>query len=343
MSKKNSSVKLKKSFKDIKILSKVFLNFKDKLNLLNKKNYLVAVSGGPDSLALAALTKAYIDYKKTNFHYVLVDHGIRKNSNKEAEKVKKLLKKNQINLKIILNKKKIIRNIQAEARNARYEILVNYCKKKKINTILTAHNLEDQVETFLIRLSRGSGLKGLSAMKPLSKINRQINLFRPLLDIKKKFLIKISKDNFGKYINDPSNQDVKYLRTKVRNLKKPLENSGIKYEQIFKSIQNLSYSKTTIEEYFQNIFSRLIKKHKKKIIINLKKYKELNNDVKIALINESIKKLKNNYYDLRSKKVNNLIINIEKKDFKKSTLGGCIFFKKDQNLCLIAEKPQNLT
>ena len=339
MSKKNSSVNLKKSFKGIKVLSKVFLNFKDKLNLLNKKNYLVAVSGGPDSLALAALTKAYINYKKTNFHYVLVDHGIRKDSNKEAEKVKKLLKKNQINLKIILNKKKIIRNIQAEARNVRYEILVNYCKKKKINTILTAHNLEDQVETFLIRLSRGSGLKGLSAMKPLSKINRQINLYRPLLDIKKKFLIKISKDNFGKYINDPSNQDIKYLRTKVRNLKKPLENSGIKYEQIFRSIQNLSYSKTTVEEYYQNIFNRLIKNHKKKIIINLKKYKELNNDVKIALINESIKKLKKNYYDLRSKKVNNLIINIEKKDFKKSTLGGCIFFKKDQNLCLMAEKP----
>jgi tRNA(Ile)-lysidine synthase len=339
MSKKNSSVNLKKSFKSIKVLSKIFLNFKDKLNLLNKKNYLVAVSGGPDSLALAALTKAYINYKKTNFHYVLVDHGIRKNSNKEAEKVKKLLKKNQINLKIILNKKKIIRNIQAEARNVRYEILVNYCKKKKINTILTAHNLEDQVETFLIRLSRGSGLKGLSAMKPLSKINQQINLFRPLLDIKKKFLIKICKDNFGKYINDPSNQDIKYLRTKVRNLKKPLENSGIKYEQIFRSIQNLSYSKTTVEEYYQNIFNRLIKNHKKKIIINLKKYKELNNDVKIALINESIKKLKNNYYDLRSKKVNNLIKNIEKKDFKKSTLGGCIFFKKDQNLCLMAEKP----
>ena len=58
----------------------------------------------------------------------------------------------------------------------------------------------------------------------------------------------------------------------------------------------------------------------------------------MALINKSIKKLKKNYYDLRSKKVNNLIKNIEKKDFKKSTLGGCIFFKKGENLCLKVEK-----
>ena len=69
-----------------------------------------------------------------------------------------------------------------------YQIIV----KNNIRTILTGHNLEDQVETFLIRLSRGS-LRGLSSMKPLTKIDRQITLYRPLLDIKKKFLTKILK------------------------------------------------------------------------------------------------------------------------------------------------------
>ena len=60
--------------------------------------------------------------------------------------------------------------------------------------------------------------------------------------------------------------------------------------------------------------------------------------LKIALINQSIKELKKNYYDVRSKKVENLIENLDKKNFKKSTLGGCIFFKKDANLCLKVEK-----
>ena len=85
-------------------------------------------------------------------------------------------------------------------------------------------------------------------MKSLSKINNQVSLFRPLLDTQKKFLIKISKTIFGKYVKDPSNKNQKYLRTKVRSLKKPLEKSGIKYEQIFKSIQNLSQSKITLDE-----------------------------------------------------------------------------------------------
>jgi tRNA(Ile)-lysidine synthase len=338
MSKKNSSVNLKNGFKNYKDLSDIFLNFKKKLNNQKKNKYVVAVSGGPDSLALVALTKAYNFFRKTSFYYVLIDHNIRKNSNHEAHKVKKLLKKENINLKIFLNKKKIIKNIQSEARIARYDILSSYCKKNRVKVLLTAHNLEDQVETFFIRLSRGSGLRGLAAMKPLSKLNNQVSLFRPLLDTKKKFLIKISKNIFGTYFKDPSNKSEKYLRTKVRNLKKPLENSGIKYEQIFKSIQNLSLSKMTLDGYFNKIFKELIKKSNKEILINFSKYKILSRDTKMALINESIKKLKKNYYDLRSKKVENLIINIEKKEFKKNSLGGCVFFKKGKNLCLKVEK-----
>ena len=338
MSRKNSSANLKNGFKNYKDLSAIFLNFKTKLDSLKKKKYLVAVSGGPDSLALVALTKAYAFCKKTKFYYLIVDHNIRKNSSQEAEKVKNLLKKEYINLKVLLNKKKITKNIQAEARNVRYDILKTFCKKNNIKVILTAHNLEDQVETFLIRLSRGSGLKGLSAMKSLSKINNQVILFRPLLDTQKRFLIRISKTIFGKYFKDPSNKNQKYLRTKVRNLKKPLEKSGIKYEKIFKSIQNLSQSKITLDGYFSSIFRELIKKSNSEILINLKKYKVLNKDIKIAVINRSIKQLKNNYYDLRSKKVENLINNLDKKDFKNSTLGGCVFFKKGEYLCLKAEK-----
>ena len=338
MSKKNSSVNLKNGFKNFEDLSNIFLNFKKKLDRLNKKSYAVAVSGGPDSLALVALTKAYSYTKKTKFRYVLVNHNIRQDSTKEATQVKNLLKKNKISLRVILNKKKITRNIQGLARNARYEILSNYCRKNKINTILTAHNLEDQVETFFIRLSRGSGLKGLSSMNILSKINNKIVLYRPLLDTKKEFLIKITKNVFGIYFKDPSNKNLKFLRTRVRNLKKPLEKSGIQYEQIIKSINNLALSKATLDGYVKKIFKGMIKKTKNEILLNLKKFNEFNNEIKIALISESIKRLKNNYYSPRSKKVENLIEKVGEKNFKKSTLGGCVFIIKKGNLCLKIEK-----
>ena len=132
MSKKNSSVNLKNGFKNSKDLSIIFDNFKNKLDSLNKKKYAVAVSGGPDSLALVALTKAYSLISNTKFYYLLVDHNIRKDSNREAKQVKNLLKKNDLNLSIFKNSKKIAKNIQAEARNARYSILANFCKKKKL-------------------------------------------------------------------------------------------------------------------------------------------------------------------------------------------------------------------
>ena len=175
-------------------------------------------------------------------------------------------------------------------------------------------------------------------MNITSKINNRVNVCRPLLDVKKKFLIKISKNIFGKYFKDASNKNFKYLRTKVRNLKRPLENSGIKYEKIIKSINNLASSKATLDSYFQKIFKDIIKKKKKEILLNLKKFKEFNKEIQIALISESIKKLKNNYYNPRSKKIENLIKNIEKTNFKKSTLGGCIFFIKKDYLCLKIEK-----
>ena len=86
------------------------------------------------------------------------------------------------------------------------------------------------------------------------------------------------------------------------------------------------------------VTGKLIKKKNREISINLKKYKRLNFEIKIALINYSIKQLKNNYYDLRSKKLENLIQNLSNSNFKKATLGGCIFFKKGENLCLKVEK-----
>ena len=338
MSKKNSSVNLKNNFKKFKDLSNIYQNFEKDLNKLRTKTFLVAVSGGPDSLALAALTKIYSSKNIKKFYYALINHNIRSNSLSEAKQVKILLKKFGIRLEVINNKKKITKNIQGEARKIRYDNLINFCKKKNIKTIITAHNLEDQVETFFIRLSRGSGLTGLSSMKTHTKINKDIYLFRPLLGTKKKYLIKISKIVFKKYFKDPSNLDKKYLRSKIRNLKHPLKKSGIEYDQIIRSIKNLAASKATIDEYVKKLLKEIVTKSGNELIIDLKKFKSINHDIKISIINYAIKKIKKNYYNPRSKKVINLIKNIESKNFKKSTLGGCVFSKKKDFLSLKIEK-----
>jgi len=332
MSKKNSNVILKEGFKNYEELSYIYSSFKKKLNLFKKKLFLIAVSGGPDSLALTALAKAYSYENKCKIYYVLVDHNLRKNSSDEAKSVKELLKKYQITLNILKNKKIITSNMQSEARKVRYNLLINFCKKKKIKTILTAHNLEDQVETFFIRLSRGSGLQGLSSMKQIYKIDDNINLIRPLLNFKKNQLIKISKITFGKYFKDPTNKNTKYLRTRIRNLKTSLETSGINYDKIFQSIKNLASSRDTLDYYFNKIYKDIIVKRNKKIFIDLKKFNNINQEMKVMVLKKTIKDFTNSYYAARSKKIINLINQIKAKKNAKFTLGGCIILREKKHI-----------
>ena len=187
MSKKDSSVLKLKDLSSNNKTSLIYSNFKSQLNASIKKNtFLVAVSGGPDSLALSSLSHAYSIEKKIKVFFVLVDHGIRSDASKEAQNVKNLLKKKGINLTILKNKKKINKNVQSQAREIRYQLLLNFCKKNKIKFIMTGHHRDDQIETFLIRLSRGSGIQGLSSMSKVSSLSKTTKLFRPLLDEKKK-------------------------------------------------------------------------------------------------------------------------------------------------------------
>jgi tRNA(Ile)-lysidine synthase len=338
MSKKNSNVILRDVFKNYEDLSKIYYTFSEKLNSYKKKSLLIAVSGGPDSLALTALTKAYSYEHKCKIYYVLINHNIRKNSSREALSVKKLLNRHQIRLNIIKNNTSINKNIQSQAREIRYGLLETFCKKKKIGTILTAHNLEDQVETFFIRLSRGSGLHGLSSMKQTSKINKSITLARPLLDLKKIQLINISKIIFGKYYKDPTNDNTKYLRTRIRKFKKTLEKSGIHYDQIFKSIKNLSSSRDTLDFYFNEIYKNAVSKKNNKLLIDLKKFSILNQEMKMRVLNKSLKEFTNSYYSPRAKKTTNLIKQIEMKKNTKFTLAGCFIFKQKKHIIIEKEK-----
>ena len=192
--------------------------------------------------------------------------------------------------------------MQSEARKVRYDLLTSFCKKKKIKVILTAHNFEDQVETFFIRLSRGSGLHGLSSMKEINTITKKIVLVRPLLETKKTQLKKIARLIFGKFYKDPTNTDRKYLRTRIRSLKNSLESSGLNYDRIFQSINNLASSRDTLDLFFNKIYLKIVNLSKKRVSINFKEYNKLNQEMKFRIMKRSIQDFTNSYYSTRSKK-----------------------------------------
>tara|TARA_B110000971_G_scaffold192362_1_gene204619 strand:- start:1487 stop:2518 length:1032 start_codon:yes stop_codon:yes gene_type:complete len=339
MSKKDLSVLKPKEFNLNSKTSLIYSNFKSYLEkFIKKEKFLIAVSGGSDSLALSALSKIYLNEKKNKFFFVLIDHGIRLNSSKEAKAVRSLLKKKKINLTILKNKQKIKKNIQSHARKVRYKLLLNFCNKHKIKFILTGHHRDDQIETFLIRLSRGSGVQGLSSMKKISSLNNKIRLIRPLLDEKKQDLIFLAKQYFGKIFKDPSNSNQKYLRTKIRSLIKKFEKSGIKQDGIISSINNLGVTRDTLNTYVCRVEKDCVTKKKKEVSISLKIFLLENNEIQLKILSNCIKIVAKSYYPPRAKKIINLLVKVKSDKKLKATLGGCIIQKIQNNLIIYKEQ-----
>ena len=304
----------------------------------NNNTFVVAVSGGSDSLALVSIIKNLMQENKYKFFFAIVDHNLRKNSAAEALGVKRLLSKYDINLTILKNKKKIDKNIQKNAREIRYNLLEKFCKKKKAKSLIVAHHQDDQVETFLMRLSRGSGVEGLSSMNEIATLKQGTSLIRPLLDFKKNELISITKHTFNKFFKDPSNTNRKFLRTNIRELKKNLEKKGIGFEKIVRSIKNIASTKEAINFYVEKSIKKYITFKGKLTILNLEKFRQEPKEIKFKIVNKIIKKTTNSYYPPKSKKVLNLIDGFQRNRIKKLTLGGCIFERKNRFLFVSKER-----
>ena len=208
---------------------------------------------------------------------------------------------------------------------------------------MTGHHRDDQIETFLIRLSRGSGVQGLSSMSKVSNLNNTTKLFRPLLDVKKKDLVSLAKYYFGKIFKDPSNTNQKYLRTRIRNLIKQFEKNGIKHDRIINSINNLASTRDTLNFYIQRVEKTCLIKKENIININLKKFLLENNEIQLKIFSNCIKKISKSYYPPRAKKVLNLLSGVRSNEKLKATLGGCVINKHKKTLIISKEELKKAT
>ena len=326
--------------KDNKV-KKVFEGYKNYLNkfIKNKVNIGVAISGGPDSLALAFLTKCFILINNNvDSKFFIVDHKLRKESSKEAKSIKLLLKKFDIECKILKwDGKKPKSNIQGIARNERYNLLKSACKRNSINILLIGHHIDDLYENFFIRLLRGSGLKGLSSFgEPIKEDN--FFILRPLIKFYKDDLTYISKLVFNFYIQDPSNQDFFYQRSRIRKLIFDLRKEGFDKKKLDLTIKNLKIANDGIDFYVEknvNENSKLIAD--KKIYILNKHFFKQSEEVIFRSISSILKKISNRYYPPRGKSISNLILKINSKKIKKVTLGGCFVEKVNETVFISRE------
>ena len=329
MNLKNLSVQNKKHKKILSQLNKkkIFKVYNEFLSSLKTKEDLaVAISGGADSLALAYLTKCYSLKSKVKVKYYIVNHKLRKESSLEAKIVKKVLKKIDIECTILnWNGKKPTKNIQALARDKRYSLLANECKKNNIKYLLLGHHLNDLFENFLIRIVRGSGLNGLISFSKNTKYRGQdLNIVRPLLNLEKKDLLYISNKVFSFFVKDPSNINEDYKRTRIRNLLHSLEKEGLDVKKLELTINNLKDSDKSIKFYVErNLKKNVVFLKIKNIYILSHDFFDQSHEIIFRSLTSLIQKLGKKYYPVRGKSINKLIKQINKRSFTKVTLGGC--------------------
>ncbi len=224
-----------------------------RLGVARGAKLLVAVSGGADSMALALLTNPHRQVEA-----VTVDHGLREGSADEAKQVAIWLRAAGISHRTICwQGDKPSTGIQAAARAARYELLHQQAQALGCDFIVVGHHVQDQAETFMLRLARGSGLQGLGAMAELADVPSQkgeIKLLRPLLNFTKSKLEAALKHQNQSWIEDPSNRDISYDRVKVRQYLAAPTLDGLTNERLAHTAASLQRANAALLYYEQQLF-----------------------------------------------------------------------------------------
>jgi len=174
---------------------------------------VVGVSGGPDSACLldilAQLSKKY----EFLLHICHVNYGLRsKDSDLDEKLVIELAKKYTVEISLLRAKKKVMGNLEEQLRGVRYDFFEQERRRLKFDLIAVAHNQDDQAETVIMRLMRGSGLQGMASMKA-----KNGTIIRPLLGTSRKEILQYLASNKLKFRKDKSNQNIRFTRNRIRH------------------------------------------------------------------------------------------------------------------------------
>ena len=208
--------------------------------------FVCAVSGGGDSMALCHFLNLWIG-KNQKLYAVTVDHGLRPESTAEARQVNQwLCEKNIAHHILTWDGQKPDRNIQHHARAARYDLLTKFCTDRSNAFLCTAHHQDDQIETFLSRLCRGSGVYGLSGMSA-RQIHNGTVILRPFLQFEKSRLSAALTNARQNWIEDPSNNNDRFTRVKLRQLRGTFADLGLDARRLLRTIDRMQSARSVIE------------------------------------------------------------------------------------------------
>lgn len=225
---------------------------------------VLAVSGGADSMALMHLVAAWAGERTPapGLLVATVDHGLRPGSAGEARLVGEQARGLGLDHEtLIWRGVKPASGLQEAARDARYALLTERARRERgSRAIVTAHHREDQVETFLMRLSRGSGLDGLTGMRrePDRDPAESCVIERPLLGVPKARLVATLQRLGHRWIDDPSNTDTRFERVRLRAHRPGLDAAGLGSEAILRSMARLERARQALERGTGELWSACV-------------------------------------------------------------------------------------
>ncbi len=297
------------------------------------------VSGGPDSMALLFLLSQWGQKNDVKIHAYTVDHGLRTESADEAKTVGDWVKEwpNVTHEILRWEGDKPGSRILEEARTARYGLMTKAMKKSESHALFIGHHRDDQAETFLIRLAKGSGLDGLAGMRSVQPLDDHQMIVRPLLDVSKEELIAICDDNKIPYINDPTNENAAYLRPRLRAAQSILEEEGLSSKRLAVTAKRLARAKAALEDFAHDLFVMAIKEQREDgFLLDYKSLHAAHEELVVRVLLKIMDELRPDAdYGPRMERLENLLERILRDPaFKGATLGGCIFALDRKNATL---------
>lgn len=296
----------------------------------------VALSGGSDSMALAWLLAQGED--GPDIHALTVDHGLRPGSAEEARQAGAWVKGWPRVRHTILTWQgdKPEARIMEEARKARYRLLADECRAQGIRHLFAAHHQDDQAETFLIRLTAGSGLDGLGGMRPVQPAADGVLLVRPLLAFPKDRLIATCRANFIPYVEDPSNAKAEYKRPRLRAARQVLEEEGLTAKRLAVTAARLSRARAALEGIAGQAFGRCLSGEAPDgLTFDFPAFQAEAEEIRLRILLMALDRLRPDAdYAPRMEKTEELLAALDDPAFKSRTLGGCLFAIRDKGRVL---------
>lgn len=297
---------------------------------------VVGVSGGPDSMALLWLLSKFAEKQKFQIHAVTVEHGLRPESPEEAARVHDWVQgwTHVTHMIAPWEGDKPETRLLEEARRARYDLLKKAATTHGASYIFIAHHQDDQAETFLIRLAKGSGLDGLSAMAGVHPVGDGLSLVRPLLDAPKDDLIALCRDNAVPFVEDPTNDNTDYLRPRLRAAKSVLEEEGLSAKRLAKTAARMARARAALENLSARLFKDALREQKEDgVLLDMVLLRTAPEELVLRVILHAMDTTHpGGDYGPRMERVESLLSRIlHDEKFKGATLGGCLFAKDAKN------------